>query len=219
VRHVPNETLLEHAGGQLDLALRVLVEAHLELCPACLAEHAALAAPGGRLLAETAPAPPDGKLWDRIEAELPAAAGGAPPAGPASGLASDIPLPAAARAELGAALEMAPPPRWWRLGLGGARMTELAHDAESGVRLLVGQMPPGLRFPRHLHLGFEHVVVLAGGYDDERGEFVAGDFGVYEPGSEHGPETLDGDSCWILFRLDAPVRFKGWRGLAQRLFD
>jgi putative transcriptional regulator len=209
VRHVPNETLLEHAGGQLDFALRVLVEAHLELCPTCLAEHAALSAPGGRLLEETVPAPPAERLWERIAAELPAATGGALPAR----LPSDVPLPPAARAELAAVA----PLRWWRLGLGGARMTELAHDAESGVRLLVGQMPPGLRFPRHLHLGFEQVVVLTGGYDDERGEFVAGDYAVYEPGSEHGPETLDGDSCWILFRLDAPVRFRGWRGLAQRL--
>ena len=205
MRHVPNETLLEHASGRLDLALRVLVEAHLELCPVCLAEHAALAAPGGRLLAETAPSPPAERLWERIEAGLPATTGDAVPV--------EVPLPPAARAELGPAA----PLRWWRLGLGGARMAELAHDAESDVRLLVGQMPPGLRFPRHLHLGFEQVVVLAGGYDDERGEFVAGDYGVYEPGSEHGPETLDGDSCWILFRLDAPVRFRGWRGLAQRL--
>ena len=205
MRHVPNETLLEHAGGQLDLALRVLVEAHLEHCPTCLAEHAALAAPGGRLLAETVPAPPAQRLWERIEAGLPTTTGIALP--------DDVPLPPAARAELATVA----PLRWWRLGLGGARMTELAHDAESGVRLLVGQMPPGLRFPRHLHLGFEQVVVLAGGYDDERGEFVAGDYAVYEPGSEHGPETLDGDSCWILFRLDAPVRFRGWRGLAQRL--
>lgn len=205
MRHVPNETLVEHASGQLDLALRVLVEAHLELCPSCRVEHAALVAPGGRLLAETAPAAPPEALWSQIEARLPVAAPDPVPA--------DVPLPLAARSEI----VVQGPLRWWRRGLGGARMAELAHDAGSGVRLLIGQMPPGLRFPRHLHLGFEQVVVLSGGYDDERGEFVAGDYGVYEPGSEHGPETLDGDSCWILFRLDAPVRFRGWRGLLQRL--
>ena len=32
------------------------------------------------------------------------------------------------------------------------------------------------------------------------------------------PHTLDGDSCWILFRLGGPVRFRGWRGALQRLF-
>lgn len=205
MRHLPNETLLEHASGQHDLALRVLVEAHLDLCPTCRGEHDELALPGGRLLAETAPALPPNELWTKIEAGLPLS--GADP------LPAEVPLPLSARAELASET----PLEWWRLGLGGARMAQLAHDASTGVRLLVGHMPPGRRFPRHVHLGLEQVVVLSGGYDDERGEFVAGDFGVYEPGSEHGPETLDGDDCWILFRLDGPVRFRGWRGLLQRL--
>jgi putative transcriptional regulator len=209
MRHLPNETLVEHASGQHDLAARVLVEAHLDLCPACRDEHAELALPGGRLLAETAPALPPHELWTKIEAGL-------PPAGD-DGLPAELPLPLAARAELALRPAAEGGLRWWRLGLGGARMTQLAHDASTGVRLLVGHMPPGLRFPRHVHLGLEQVVVLSGGYDDERGEFVAGDYGVYEPGSEHGPETLDGDDCWILFRLDGPVRFRGWRGLLQRL--
>jgi putative transcriptional regulator len=79
-------------------------------------------------------------------------------------------------------------------------------------------MPGGKVFPRHEHRGFEHAVVLAGGYEDERGSFVAGDYAIYEPGSEHGPHTLDGDDCWILFRLGGPVRFHGWRGAIQRIF-
>jgi putative transcriptional regulator len=208
MRHVPIETLAEHASGQLDLALRVLIEAHLDLCAECRAEQAALVAPGGRLLVESAPTPPPAKLWARLEAELDAGAGRTPDALPES-----IPLPLAARREL----PEIGPLRWWKLFLGGARMTELAVDPVSGAKLMIGQMPPGLRFPRHLHEGFEHVVVLSGGYDDERGQFVAGDYAVYEPGSEHGPDTLDGDSCWILFRLDGAVRFRGWRGLLQRL--
>jgi putative transcriptional regulator len=214
MRHVPIETLAEHAAGVLDLALRVLVEAHLDLCAACRAEAAALAAPGGALLAAGAGGAPPAALWTRISAALDAARErGADPA--ADPLAPEIPLPLAARREL----PPLAPLRWWRWFLGGARMTELVHDPRSGTRLLLGQMPPRRRFPRHLHVGFEQLVVLAGGYDDERGEFVAGDFAVYEPGSEHGPETLDGDACWLVFRLDGPVRFRGWRGLAQRLLS
>ena len=56
------------------------------------------------------------------------------------------------------------------------------------------------------------------GVADERGEFLAGDYAVYEPGSVHGPDTLDGDPCWTLFRLDGKVRFGGWRGALQRIF-
>lgn len=208
MRHVPIETLAEHAAGQLDLAMRVLLEAHLDLCADCRAEYAALVAPGGRLLAESAALPPPADLWARVETELDLRG-----RGPFDSLPASIPLPLAARRELPELGRV----RWWSWFLGGARMSQLALDPVNGARLCLGEMPAGLRFPRHLHEGFEQVVVLAGGYDDERGEFVAGDFGVYEPGSEHGPETLDGDSCWILFRLDGPVRFRGWRGALQRL--
>ncbi len=207
MRHVPTETLLEHASGQLDLAFRVIVEAHLELCPSCRVELAGLAAPGGWLLQNAVdPTPPPGALWERLVARLPNEALGDP-------VPPEVPLPLAARRELppGGAL------RWWSLLLGGARMATLAYDPATDVRLLLGEMPGGLAFPRHRHLGFEHVVVLSGGYGDERGELLAGDFGVYEPGSEHGPQTLDGDACWILFRLGGPVRFRGWRGAVLRL--
>jgi putative transcriptional regulator len=207
MRHVPIETLAEHAAGQLDLALRVLVEAHLDLCGDCRAAHAELVAPGGRLLTESSPSSPPVGLWAKLEADLDRQGRAT-----VDTLPTSIPLPLAARRELPALGKL----RWWKLLLGGARMAPLCDDPATGAKLMIGQMPPGLRFPRHLQ-GYEHVVVLAGGYDDERGEFVAGDYGVYEPGSEHGPETLDGDSCWILFRIDGPVRFRGWRGVLQRL--
>jgi len=210
MRHPEPETLLDHVGGELDLPMRVLVESHLDHCPSCRDEAARLAEPGGRLLESVDPAaaaPPPAELWNRLETAISAP-------GPRDRFPSEIPLPAAARQELAADLK----PRWWRWGLGGARMALLATDAASGGHLAVGRMPGGMKFPRHTHQGWEHAVVLSGGYDDERGEFLAGDWAAYEPGSEHGPDTLDGDDCWILFRVDAPVRFHGWRGRLQRLF-
>lgn len=208
MRHPEPDTLLDHAGGQLDLPLRVVVEAHLELCAECRHQVGELAALGGRLLDESlGHEPPSPQLWQRLERQIGRATIG-------DRLPADVPLPLAARRELPAGTR----PRWWRFFLGGAHMALLASDPASGARLAIGRMPGGLVFPRHQHLGFEHAVVLAGGYDDERGEFVAGDYAVYEPGSEHGPHTLDGDDCWILFRIDGPVRFRGWRGAVQRLF-
>lgn len=208
MQHPPVESLLAHASGELDPLLRVIVEAHLDLCPTCRAELATLVEPGGWLL-QSVPAAAAGApagLWERLEARLPEAGGD-----PVPGF---VPLPLAARRELPAGGRV----RWWRPLLRGARIALLDHDTESGARLAVAHMPGGKRFPRHEHLGFEHAVVLSGGYEDERGEFLAGDYAVYPPGSEHGPQTLDGDDCWILFRLGGPVRFHGWRGAVQRLF-
>jgi len=214
--HPPSESLVAHASGHLDPALRVVVEAHLDLCPACRAELASLSAPGGWLLAAAsgvsarggAGRPAADPLWEKLEARLGEAS--EPVAIPAS-----VPLPPSARLELPPG---GPRLRWWSPALRGARIAILQEDRATGASLALAHMPGGRVFPRHAHTGFEHAVVLAGGYEDERGSFTAGDFAIYEPGSEHGPHTLDGDDCWILFRLGGPVRFAGWRGALQRLF-
>lgn len=216
--HPPSETLVAHASGHLEPVLRVVVEAHLDLCPACRAGMAAMAEPGGWLFGGfepegRRPEPPSARpgpdpLWEKLESRL------APPAA-ADPVPASVPLPLAARLELPASLGRL---RWWRPFLRGARLAVLCEDDRTGASLALAHMPGGRVFPRHEHLGFEHAVVLAGGYDDERGSFTAGDFAIYEPGSSHGPHTLDGDDCWILFRLGGPVRFAGWRGAVQRLF-
>ncbi|HTQ78551.1 MAG TPA: cupin domain-containing protein, partial [Thermoanaerobaculia bacterium] len=61
------------------------------------------------------------------------------------------------------------------------------------------------------------VLVLQGGYEDEKGRYEAGDYAVYETGSEHRPTTERGEECWILVRLERPIRFLGWRGWLERL--
>lgn len=52
------------------------------------------------------------------------------------------------------------------------------------------RMDPGCGYPRHRHLDVEEVLILAGGYRDERGEHGPGTYLRYEPGSEHAPVAL-----------------------------
>jgi putative transcriptional regulator len=206
--HHPAEALLvEHASGRLPAPLRPLVEAHLGLCPECLDEIAAFAAPGGRLLRETRPEPPSLHCWQALLQRLDQGA-------PVTGLPRGAPLPAAARAELdGRARAL-----WGTsLLLRGARLVLLGGGAPGAALLALACMPGGRTFPRHTHDGFEHGIVLSGAYRDETGSFAAGDYSVYPPGSTHGPETLAGDPCWVLLCLEAPVHFAGWRGRLQRL--
>lgn len=205
--HPPEETLLDLAASQLDRPHQLVLEAHLEHCAACRQGVGELAAPGGWWLAQLPSEAPSRELWQKLEREV-----GAP--APVDPFAAHLPLPLALRQEFAGQ----PRPRWWSLGLNGGRVAVLFEDAVSKSLLCLGEMPGGRRFPRHEHLGFEQVTVLAGGYTDERGEFAAGDYAVYAPGSSHGPDTLDGDPCWTLFRLDGKVRFAGWRGALQRVF-
>lgn len=205
-QHPNEETLLDLAAGQLDRPHRVVLEAHLEVCPTCRRLGGELAEPGGWWLERHATERPPAALWERLERAVAAPA-------PRDPFAPEVPLPPALRREFAGL----PEPRWWSFGLNGGRLAVLFADERTNSVLCLGEMPGGRRFPRHEHLGSEHAVVLAGGYADERGESVAGDYVVYEPGSSHGPDTLDGDPCWTLFRLQGRVRFGGWRGLLQRL--
>ncbi len=71
--------------------------------------------------------------------------------------------------------------RWLPLGPRGA-------DGDDVAALI--EMAPGCSYPAHRHRGAEDVLVLAGGYRDERGEHVAGTYLRYEPGSAHHPVAL-----------------------------
>ncbi len=209
-RRPPTELLVGLACGEADFALRTVLEAHLSLSPASRREFGELCAAGGAMLEHLPPERGSSlkRVWDQVQAKL-AETHSSPRNFPAS-----VPLPDSARAELPGIKK---PLRWLGVGLAGGRIAVLGQDPSRQITLAVAHMPGGRVFPRHIHDGFEHAVVLAGGYEDERGAFKVGDFVVYEPGSEHGPHTLDGDDCWILFRLEGRVRFLGWRGWLQRL--
>ena len=59
----------------------------------------------------------------------------------------------------------------------------------SGACVLI-RMEPGCGYPAHRHLGAEDVLVLLGGYRDEFGRHVQGDFVRYPPDSSHEPVAL-----------------------------
>lgn len=71
------------------------------------------------------------------------------------------------------------------------------HEAEGeGPRetLALIRMAPGRGYPPHEHLDVEDVLILAGGYRDERGVHLAGDWVRYERGSIHAPVAV-GDAA------------------------
>jgi anti-sigma factor ChrR (cupin superfamily) len=74
-------------------------------------------------------------------------------------------------------------------------------DRASGRALALIAMAPGCGYPPHRHRGAEEVFVVQGGYRDERGEHLAGQYVRYEDGSAHGPVAIDGagaETCVLL---------------------
>lgn len=69
------------------------------------------------------------------------------------------------------------------------------------------RMQPGAGYPAHRHLDVEEVLILCGGYRDDRGEHREGTFLRYAPGSVHAPVALgdpasptgEGNQACVLF--------------------
>lgn len=68
---------------------------------------------------------------------------------------------------------------------------------------------PNAGVPFHEHTGFEHVLVLDGSQEDERGIYRAGSLAINPPGSAHGVWSTEG--CVALLIWERPVRMIGAR--------
>lgn len=67
-----------------------------------------------------------------------------------------------------------------------------ASDRASGRALVLIRMEPGSGYPRHRHVGEEHVLVVQGAYHDGVGTHRAGEIVVHGDGSEHAPVAVTG---------------------------
>jgi anti-sigma factor ChrR (cupin superfamily) len=80
----------------------------------------------------------------------------------------------------------------------GVDFHALRQDAATGTITAFVKIQPGSRYPLHRHRGGEDCLVLRGGFQDGRGEYHAGDFVYYEPGSlHHDFQALAGEECWL----------------------
>ena len=64
---------------------------------------------------------------------------------------------------------------------------------------------PGASLQRHVHVGYEHIFVLAGSQADEIGEVLAGQLRIHPPGSSHSVVSKSG--CIVLAIHEHPVSF------------
>jgi len=214
--HPDPERLALHAAGQLRPVERVVIEAHLSFCASCVDQMRALLGPGGRWLEEMAGgALPEG-AWEKLERRLDEGPIDPRPAEfPESGIRGAL-LPAAALAEL-------PDPRpkieWQTVPTTRARYARLARDQEADIDLVLIGLDGGHRFPSHVHLGNEEVVVLTGAYRDEYTHLGPGNYYHYAPGTEHSTAIEPGEPCWTVGLLEHGIRFRGVLGVLQWIAD
>jgi anti-sigma factor ChrR (cupin superfamily) len=87
----------------------------------------------------------------------------------------------------------------------GIDIHRLYGDGKDGPSAAVLQYRPGGRAPLHEHPGFEHVLMLEGSQEDERGTYGAGTLAINPPGSRHSVWSPNG--CTALLIWEKPVRF------------
>jgi putative transcriptional regulator len=205
--HPPEDQLLDYATGSLGEPAGLIVATHLALCPACRRQVGALEAIGGALLDRlpAGRADPDGLT--RVLARLDEPAPAAPPESVRFDEATRRLVPAPLRRHLVASLAELP----WQRVTRGLDAYDLPLD-RPGFRTRLLRIRAGAAIPRHGHGGVESVLVLEGGFTDERGHYGRGDLGISDSGVVHRPVADPDGDCLCLIVVEGRLRFAGLLG-------
>jgi putative transcriptional regulator len=207
--HAPEELLLDYAAGVLPEGPALAVALHVALDPGSRRLVHRLRGVGGTLFDEDPGAADMGeaaleealaRLDDLPDDNMPVT----PSVGPEFGWA-----PVALRPYLA--------DKTWRRAFGGFDEIRLdLHGDEHRVSLL--RLQPGEGLPPHRHVANEFTVVLQGGYTDNTGNYVVGDFAVGPGPVAHEPIADPGEPCIALIVLEKPIVLAGfWARLLNPL--
>ena len=213
--HPDDGVLMDYASGAAHEAGAVLIATHLAFCPQCHDTVRNLESLGGALIQDLPPSALTPGSRDAVLARLdepskrhPAAADGPEQPMPAT----TVPRPL--RDYLGADLATLP---WRRIGPAVQQVeVPVKSGGQEHMRLL--RAKAGTVIPRHTHRGTEMILVLFGGYRDQSGQFLPGDFAFSDDHVDHTPRVDPGEDCLCLSVTDAPLRFTGPFGRILNLF-
>jgi anti-sigma factor ChrR (cupin superfamily) len=93
----------------------------------------------------------------------------------------------------------------WEPFKDGVEIFRLYGDGISGPTAALIRYRDGGRVPLHEHVGYEHILVLAGSQRDEDAVYNAGTFVIKPPGARHS--LISDKGCIVLAIYEKPVRF------------
>jgi putative transcriptional regulator len=200
--------LMDYAAGSLTEAPALLVATHLALCPDCRGRVSTLEALGGVLLEELAPAPMDADCLDAVLARLDDPDSGEPAPGRSpyrtAPKATQPRLPEPLRSYAGGDAEAIS----WRRLISGIEEHDLPIAGPS-LKARLYRIAPGVVIPRHTHGKSEMLLVLEGGFSDQRGHFARGDVAISDHTVDHAPMADQGEPCICLAVIEGPLTLTG----------
>tara|TARA_R110001583_G_scaffold41483_3_gene131995 strand:+ start:2461 stop:3177 length:717 start_codon:yes stop_codon:yes gene_type:complete len=69
---------------------------------------------------------------------------------------------------------------------------------ENEIHTSLLKIEPGGSVPEHTHKGFELTLLLEGSFNDEKGEYVKGDFIILDGSDQHRPVSVEGCLCYFV---------------------
>jgi putative transcriptional regulator len=198
--HPSSQRLIEFAAGSLNSERRLVVGAHVGVCPTCAREVAMAEAIGGVLLQGLPEAAMNSHALARALAriERPALA----PSRPTAPIVGWIDAPAAIVTAARRRRRWAAPGVWKAAVTGGP----------FGRRSYLLRVAAGMSVPRHTHRGAELVCVLKGAFEDRGVIYGAGDFCENDESVEHQPRVTADGECVCLAAVDASLVALDWVG-------
>lgn len=209
IRHHPgDELLLALAAGSLPVALRLVTEAHVELCATCQSRVAMLRALGGAVLEAQTPAPMRDDALARALARIDETTAETPAPVPAIPRRVPPPPPLPAGAIWPKALAHCSATRWRWIGP-GMRWSRITVPNAPQANVFLLRIGAGKYLPQHTHRGTELTQVLYGQFHDGRALFGPGDFDLADGEVHHQPVVQDGSECICLTAVEGRLHFDG----------
>jgi anti-sigma factor ChrR (cupin superfamily) len=95
----------------------------------------------------------------------------------------------------------------WEPFRAGVRVHWLYRTGDDGPAAALLRYEPGAAVPLHVHLGWEHILVLAGSQSDGTARYATGALLISPPGSRHAIASAEG--CVVLAIWQRPVQIVG----------
>lgn len=199
--HNPSEErLLAYVAGTLSPPEAVVVATHLALRPASARWASRLQDIGGALLEEAPPADLSEGALARALARIDVD-GGEVVSPPVANDMTDLPEPLR-RYALGP----------WRWAGPGVRVREVHAPRDGDCRVILLEIGPGRKTPKHTHRGVELTCVIKGAYATETEAFGVGDFEEADEATLHQPRVTSEGPCLCVAALDGEIQLDGWVG-------
>jgi putative transcriptional regulator len=199
--HPSSDQLIEFSSGTGSSALAIAISTHLHFCSECRQRVAEMESTAAVFFEEQAKVDLQTGSFDTLMARI-----NAEPA--VSQVRAVTRKPSRFPPMIEKLIKSNTESLEWRSPMKNLRVSQLMKD-ETGFILGLHHMKSGGRVPEHTHRGNEISVVIEGGFSDEMGSYVPGDFIHLSKEHLHSPQAdADGD-CWLLSLVEAPVKLTG----------